>query len=1191
MQKDFAFSSCIQKGELLTKTSKVMRLTAFFLLACCLSVTANGVSQTVTYIAKDAKLADVLSAIEKQTDYSFYYKVEVLEKARPVSVELKDATIDNALSAVFNNQPLSYKMIDKNIVVTEKNKTVYFIDPNAPVPPIKISGTIISANKDPLGGATIRVRGKNTITTSDDKGYFEIMAEPGSVLIISYVGFQVREFRVSSSQPVVIEIIASNNSLDTTEVVINTGYQKIRPERFVGSYSQLDSANFHRRAGMGILERLNGTVPGMLFNTKGGNNFPIIIRGLSTLGLENTNTSPLIVVDNFPTDERFSLNSLNPNDVESITILKDAAAASIWGTRAGNGVIVITTKKGRFNQRFNLNLTSNTTLEEKPDLFYIPRINTSDFIDIESMLFGKGFYDARLNTKWQPVSPIIDILDNQKRGVISAIDAQKEIDNLRQFDIRNDLDKFVYREAIRQQHHIDASGGNNTHAYRFSLGYNRTLNNLKEGRPDQQITFSSYNTLSATKKLLFQIGVNFTYDIGRGNNGISVPSDVAPYERLASNDGVPLPITRGYRLGYVDTVGKDILLDWHYQPLEDAKLADNRRTSRLMLLNFGTTYRIASALNAQFQYQFMNNLTTVKNYYSLQTYVTRDLINIYTNPFVSDNTRFPIPRGGILDLINTQSQNHNIRGSLNFNETFNIDHTINLLVGGELSEGKGSSSSVRFYGYNEDLATYNNVIDYATQFPKFYASNPGEVSFIPPTNYSYSEALTTRIISVLANANYSYRNRYNLYASARRDGANVFGVNTNNRWKPLWSVGGSWNISKENFYSISWLPMLRLKMSYGYTGNVNNRLSGLLTMSYNETPETFTQLIYANANRAPNPDLKWETVKISNIGLDVQLLDNRFSGSFEMFQKDGSDIISELIYPTSSGVNTFTVNAASVRTRGFDFNIQTTNLNKAITWKTGFNLSYAKTVVTKFYRALKYPRAEDFINYAINPIEGEIAYGISSYRWAGLNPTTGDPQGYLNGIVSQGYNAIFRDTISNQVFHGSSLPLFTGFLRNDFVWKGFSISFNLIGRFKYFYRKPTLNLEYAASYGQNNYIGDYHNRWQKLGDETKTSIPSMRYPNPTGELANRSAFYQNAEINVFRGDNIRLQDVRLSYFWTNKKGTQSVKNAHFFLYPNNLNLILWRMEDDHYDPDVYGGSGFPVSPITRTWTVGVMLGF
>lgn len=221
-----------------------------------------------------------------------------------------------------------------------------------------------------------------------------------------------------------------------------------------------------------------------------------------------------------------------------------------------------------------------------------------------------------------------------------------------------------------------------------------------------------------------------------------------------------------------------------------------------------------------------------------------------------------------------------------------------------------------------------------------------------------------------------------------------------------------------------------------------------------------------------------------------------------------------------------------------------------------------------------------------------VVYGISSYRWAGLDPATGDPQGYLNGQVSKNYQGIFNDSIQNQVFHGSSLPLYSGFIRNNITWKSFMLSVNITGRFNYYFREPALTLDYSATMAGTNYSAEYYQRWQKPGDEAFTNIPSMPYPVP-GAVSQRNTFYQFAEIHVKKADNIRLQDISLSYQWNNKNNKHiPFQSVRFYFYPNNLNLILWRASSSRFDPDFSGGSGdVTAAPVPKTWTTGVTVNF
>lgn len=1163
----------------------MMKLTLLFLFAAMLQVSANTFAQKITLNKKQAVLMEVLQDIRKQSGYDFVFTASTMEKAKPVDINVKSVELDEVLKLVFAGQPLDYVIKDKSVVVSQKTHPPgKFID--MALPPITVTGKVVDSLGNPLVGATIRIKGDSRSYVTSSDGVFTIIEAPdNAILIISFIGYGKAELQINKGILSPLTIVLRPTSAKLQEVIISTGYQQISKERFVGSFSQLDSTSFHRRDGMGIIERLDGTVPGVLFDKKSGSlGFPIQIRGISTFGSSQTSVSPLIVVDNFPMDDRFDINSINANDVATVTILKDAAATSIWGTRAGNGVIVITTKKGKYNQPFHLSASSNIAVDEKPDAFYFPRVSSSDFIDIEQFLYSKGLYTSNINntSEYPALSPVVEILANRDVNKITASEATRQINLLRNYDVRNDIDKYINRQAVRQQHYLNLNGGNNNLGYLLSVGYNKNLNSIQGSQPDQQVTINSNTNFRPIKGLEIQTGVNIDYAIQKSYN-YSFPTVPSPYERLADDNGNPLPIVRGYRSGFIDTVGAGKLLDWKYRPLDDIRTADQTTTNRFIRLNFGAAYNITSWLKANLQYQLITSNTESRNNQGLSSFKTRDLINRFTNLNATGTASYPVPIGGILDLVNSQSQSNNLRGTFNFDKNWDSDHSLAIMVGGEVSRTDGYSVGETLYGYSDQTASYSPNVNYAYSYPRIYAAFPGTTDIIPIGGNFYSESPVNKVISVLGNASYAYKGKYVIYASARRDGANIFGVNTNNKWKPLWSVGGSWELSKEAFFKVDKINSLKIRASYGYTGNVNNSLSGKFTMAYAQSPDYWSGLTYANANQAPNPDLRWEEVKIVNLGLDFQALDNRFYGSLDVFQKDSKDVITTAPYPGSSGVRTFTVNYGSLKGKGFDLILNSINKKGIFAWNTSVGVSMAKTIVTKVNKETPLITS-DFINYSLNANPGQLAYGIASYRWAGLDPLTGDPLGYYKGKVSKDYNSILTDSLQNQTFNGSAIPLQSCFFRNDFSWGAFKLSVNITGRFSYYFREPALNLQYSTSLSGNSYTADYYRRWQKPGDEATTDVPSMVYPG----VSARNTFYQGASIHVKKADNIRIQDVRLSYQFNNKNKSIPIRSAQFYFYPNNLNLILWRAEKSNYDPDYSGGSQSAFQPL-KTWIAGVNL--
>ncbi|WP_159451648.1 SusC/RagA family TonB-linked outer membrane protein [Pedobacter africanus] len=1171
-----------------------MRLTTAILIATLMQVSASSLAQKITLQKSRVQLKTILQDVRKQSGYNFVYTDVLLQKAAPVTINVKAAELDEVLGQIFEQQPLTYEINNKTVVVKEKtpsflDKVIDVISNDRRDLIADIRGIVRNERGEPLEGITVMVKGAKAGTRTNEKGEFLLKeVKKGDVLVFTGVAIETFEYVVKDDKNINLNLKARLVQLE--EVGINTGYEKISKERFVGSYSQLDSAAFHRRAGMGILERLDGTVTGVLFNKKGefSGISPIQIRGASSLGGGfGTITSlqePLIVVDNFPMDSRFDINSINPNDIENVTVLKDAAASSIWGARAGNGVVVITTKRGKYNKKMEVSLRSDITIEDKPDLFYIPRVSSTDYIDIETDLFNRGFYNNSINDSfsWPVLSPVVEFLSRVGKEGFTQTQADAEINKFRNIDLRDELNKHVYQKGIRQQHYLSFNGGSSNINYLFSAGYNYRQSNIQGDKGDNRFTVSSFIGFKPIKNLTIQAGINYNQNLDQ-SVPFSLPSTTSPYIKLVDEKGNNLAIPYGIRTAYLDTLNYPGLLDWRYRPLDEIRIADKRVSGKAINLNFIGSYNFTSWLSGNLEYNYRSQFSSSRNHNSPESYLTRDLVNTFFNPDpnVSPELRYPIPVEGILDLSNTDSKGQGIKFIVNFNKSWGRGHRISALLGHELSESSGFASGNRLYGYANRNGSYRSNMDYFNYYPKTFGQFPGGTINIESKS-SYREQPYNRFISFYGNASYTLKERYTIYGSVRRDGANVFGVNTNNKWKPLWSLGGKWHLSKEKFYNINWLSDFAVRGTIGYSGNVNNTGSGKLTIIYQPPLGSPTNLPTATVTAANNPDLKWEEVRQINLAIDFGAFKNRLTGNVDFFQKNSYDLIAYYPFDPSSGVNSYPINSANLQGKGFDIQLNSQNTSGVLQWNTGIGVSYVKTLVTKSY--VSGSTIGDFLSYGINPSEGKILNGVSSFRWAGLDAQTGDPQGILNGQVSKNYIALSTDLVSHQVFHGSSVPLFSGFLSNSFSWKNFSFSLNITGRFNYYFRRPALRLTHNGSFFSNSYTVDYYKRWQRPGDELITNVPSLIYPDKTY----RSYFYENSEIHVLRGDNIRLQDIRLQYRWNNKGGRLPFKVITAYFYPNNLNVILWRADKSTFDPDFSGGGTNPsAAPIPKTWTFGL----
>jgi len=1034
---------------------------------------------------------------------------------------------------------------------------------------ITISGKVINEDRNPVINATIKIKSSGKTTMADINGFFSLSDfKLTDTLIITAVGYETTT-EVYNGQPL-ITIVLKRKITDLGEVIVNTGYQYIPKERSTGSFEKLDKELLNRSVSNDWLSRLEG-VSSVFFDNRDQVADKISIRGRSTIF---ANASPLIVLDNFPYEG--TIDNINPNDIESITILKDAAAASIWGARAGNGVIVITTKKGTGKRSPVLEFNINMTIGKKPDAFYKPVISSSSFIDVESYLFNRGFYNSEIasNTTRPPLSPVVEILARRRAGQITAADSMQLIDALRTVDYRNDLDKYVYQTSVAQQYALSWSGSEEKISYYLSAGYDKMGSSVIRNNQDR-ITVSS--TLSFTPAKFITVGfsalLSETNVEANGTENIVVggtKSGIYPYARLADEQGNPLPTVKDYRYSFIDTAGGGRLLDWKYRHLQEIAEADNTRKQSNKRIGLTVKTKITKWLNADLMYQYENENFYRRDHNSQNTYFTRNLINRFYNAAATN--KYPVPLGGILSQAYSSLTAHAARAQLNANHTWNAMHQLTAIAGFEIRQSHTTANSYRVYGYNDDVLTFTNV-NFVDNFP-IYASLASAQRI--PNQSSFSEG-DLRFVSVYTNAAYTFSKKHTATISARKDASNIFGVNTNQKWLPLWSAGYSWYLSRENFYKISWLPELKFRITYGLNGNVDNSLSSYTTVSY-LTNLMFTTLPYARIRNHTNPELRWEKTAMLNLAIDFASAGNRITGSIEYYHKKGTDLIASAPVDPTTGVQdassrfAFRGNAASIKGNGIDLSLNSVNIKGAFTWQSSLILQYIKTKVTDY--TLTALTAASFLNsgLSVNPIPGRPLYTIYSYKWAGLDPATGDPQGWLNGNISKDYVALTGITLNDLVYNGSAVPELFGSFRNTFTYRNFSLSANIIYKLSYFFKRTSIN--YTSLYNNWNGHPDFEYRWQKPGDENFTNVPSMVYPLPS---PSRDAFYSASEILVEKGGNIRLQDIAFSYEFSRKQGKWPVKNLQLYTYINNIGCI-WKANKSGLDPD-YFLSGYP-SPLT-----------
>jgi len=1037
---------------------------------------------------------------------------------------------------------------------------------------VKLTGRVIdSATGKALYRATVYIKSSGIKTATNKDGEFTLVSNVSKeILVVSYLGYKTAEIPFNSVNNAPYKVMLSTGQGVLSEVsIVSTGYQNIPKERATGSFALVDSALLNRSVSTNILDRMNGVTSGVLFNNTSNLQYgqsSIEIRGRATLF---SNATPLIIIDNFPYDG--DPGNINPNDVESITVLKDAAAASAWGSRSGNGVIVITTKKGNLNDAPTVSFNANTTVGAKPNLYYLPQLTSAQYIGVEQYLFNQGAYDNAISTGYQALSPAVTIFNNATNGSISKADSLSEIDQLKGYDSRQQLLKYFYRPSVDQQYQASVSGGGTNQKYFFSAGYDKNLNNAVGSNYDR-ITLNGSNTYYFLNKKL-ELFTNIVYTGSTTKSGPTLSSTDYPYDQLAGANGNPLAIANTLNIPYASTAGNGALLSWLYKPLQELEDGYSGTTSSLTdyRINLSLSYKIMKGLKASALYNYEKGITNVSNLNELQSYYTRNLINTFTeiDP-VSGALTYPVPMGAILNSSESNISSNNGRFQLNDDHNWG-NNAISAIAGTEIKDYTTFNNSYTLYGYNSETATdQNQEVNFTAYNPYFYGYNTAQI----PTNTSES-GTTNRFFSVYFNGSYTYDDRYILSLSARKDESNLFGVAANQKGVPLGSAGLAWIVNKESFYAMDWLPQLKLRATYGYTGNVNTSVSAYLTATGGNIAQTYNTYASTIVN-PPNPSLRWEVDRNIDFGVDFETKDNRISGSIDYWQKAGLDLIGSSPIAPQTGVTLYTGNSANTLTNGVDLQINSVNLNGKLKWYTTFLYNYDQNKVTEYKVSNGTNLNVVSANYN-NPLQGYPYYAIFSFKYAGLT-ATGDPQGYLNGKVSTDYTSMMNSTNRAElVYNGSATPTSFGSLRNTFIYQAFDLSFNITYKLGYYFRRASLNNGTLYSAGPNSYqMADFDNRWQKPGDELHTDVPALIYP----DNIYRDDLYTYSNILIVNADNIRLQDLRFGYT-IHKTPYLPFRNLNLFTYINNIG-ILWRANKYHLDPD------YPNSiPAVRTIAFGI----
>ncbi len=1160
----------IRKRSLLT----IMRTLIFLLCTTVFSLNSEtGLAQKKVTIDADKEVSidEVFDIIKTQTDFRFIYPQDLFKDSPKIQLKKGKISVNKLLQNSLSTN-------DFYIVLSTDNKII--IKGRDTQQQIKVTGKVKDVNGLPITGAVIFVKGTDTGAISDYDGNYEItVPSRESILVFKFLGFKFKEVLVGDKTNIDITLEEDITELQAVELV-STGYQKLSKERSSGSFSKPDIKIAKDRAfSMNILQRIDGLVAGLTINNSpDAASNPYLIRGLTSIGTldasnntatgAGTNRNPLFVVDGIPTN---NISYINPQDVEDITVLKDATASSIWGARAANGVIVVTTKKGESNSRLKIEYDAFTNIQGRPDLDYQPYLNSAELIKASREVFDpvSNPYNELNAYVFDSggTPPHLQTLYDEYRGVISSSVANAKLDSLSNINNRNQIKKLWYREAMQTNHTLTLSAGGEKHSVYASMAYTDTKSD-RPGDTDKLYKLNVRQDFKFNEKIKTFLITDFTKTKALTKNNLSITNSFFPYQLFKDDNGNNMSIP------FMGMLKEDVRADFearsridlNYNPLDERNFSDEISEAFNTRLIGGVNIDIFDDIKFNGTYSYIQGSNKTSNYTSDESYSVRSELAQFT---VADSPNdipiYYLPEtGGRYTESNISNRNYTVRNQLSFDKSLNNGkHKISIILGQEAQEQLTEITSTTVRGYNPLLQTYLSV-DYATLknegIDDPVMPNSENQSFLTDDTFTQSEVLS-RFTSYYLNAGYTLNRKYTINGSWRRDKSNLFGLDKSAQNKPTWSVGGKWSIGREAFFeNVTPINFLELRGTYGITGNAPTPgISSSYDILRPQTEYIIGNIIPLTIQTPGNPNLVWESTKTLDFGIDFGLL-NAITASIDIYKKSTDNLLGQLPLNVFSGFSSAIGNFGNMENKGIELTLKTTNIqNENFGWTTLFTLAHNKNKITELVLPGEITSGDQKVN--VSYLKGYPAFAVFAYDYQGLD-AEGDPLIRLNdGTITKEPSITLEDDI---LYMGTTQPVWSGGFSNSFRYKDFNLSINTIYNLGHVMRKD-VNRDYSSLLETVPH-SDFVNRWKKPGDELITDIPSY---DPSGSFTGNTRnvdYYIKGNTNVLDASYIKLRDITLSYgIPKNALDKFNIDNLTFRLSVSNI--MLWKANNSGIDPE------------------------
>lgn len=1167
------------------KLLKFMKLLTLFLIGACLSIQATTYAQQtkVTLEMKQVSLHEVILEISKQTKLHFLYNHSTIGHIRIKELKADGKELHALLQELLPARGLEYSFNDDVIVISPKEST-------SPQKISYIEGKVTDKQQYPLPGVTVRIKNSILGTVTDKEGKFKLpFQQDGATLIFTFVGMETQEIEWKGQKS--LQVIMTETSAEVDEVVV-TGYQTIKEKSMAGAYSKVKAEDLIMTGNETVEQLLQGQLPGLVVtNTSGltGTRQKVRVRGTSTLV---SSAEPVWVVDGIIQEDNLpfeaselaaigddnidmmrdyiggAISWLNPNDIEDITVLKDASATAIYGVKAANGVILISTKKGE-RGRLSLNYTGNLSFSQRMNYRRQEVMNSAERVDLSREGFERGsrVYEEKIGYTGLALAYLRQELstDEFHRGV-----KKLEKNNTNWFDI-------LYRAPISQSHSLSFSGGNDNATYRASFGY-REQQNTAKGNEQLSYTANLNTTAIFWNKLTITSSVSGNYAKTK-----AFASGVDPFN-YAINTSRVIDCYDENELFYYPKNG------YKYNILNELANSGNENTKQSLNLNVNVRWRLTDALMLSATLGGGISSSFAESWFTERSHNIAVIRAYEFEEYGVLDQKFQdsmLPYGGMLSVTESRNFNYTARLQAEYTNILNGLHALTLMTGMETRSNRYDGYSQINYGYQPDRGK---------SFAKVPVVTPSGIQnqIYAATNPTVTDRLAN-YVSYYVSGQYMYDNRYAANFSVRGDASNRFG---DTKFKHVWSAGARWNVTNERWMqNQNMINNLDFKATLGYQGNVAENIS----------PDFIAKILPVNTttgeyqmtwSQLPNPELKEEKTLSVNMGLDFALFKSKLNGTFNWYYKKTTDVITSSEVPYENGSGYLYVNEGNITNKGWELSLRVIPVRtRNFMWSLGSSFSgNDNTINSKMESTGSWQEAT---SGSLNK-KGYPIGSFWAFRFTGLNPENGTP---LVDLTRATADKAAEDATEYMVYMGSREPTFTLGINMVFRWKRFSFPLNFyISRGNYEFLASPYENGYMMPSEIKNVSKELNKRWRKPGDEKYTDIPSIPsgdncrplYPftDGLGNISNSTTklypldAWAYSDIRVVNAWYIRFNNLNLNYDLPDKWIKGFAKNVKISFTATNP-LQIKSKDFKGRDPEIALGK----QPRSQDYSVGINMSF